>query len=245
VRRPLVVHRRRPARQHNPHWRVAADFFQTGIERENNREDLVFADAARNQLRILRPEVEDDDGIGFPRINVSNPTESVKRLEPPVGGEPQFARSNRAAVTEVAKVDPEGADDPGRAVLRPRRCCRICTMKKQYFLWKTAKSRNWPARRFFQSGLSRAAGWRRRGSARFGPGKRSRSGPVESNATGVGGEEVLYALKRDARTEQIPVIVVSHLPPANFANLKVAGAAEYFHKLRFLEDAKEKPPSSV
>jgi len=47
---------------------------------------------------------------------------------------------------------------------------------------------------------------------------------------------VLYALKRDARTEQIPVIVVSHLPPANFANLKVAGAAEYFHKLRFLED---------
>ena len=53
---------------------------------------------------------------------------------------------------------------------------------------------------------------------------------------GIGGEEVLYALKRDARTEQIPVIVVSHLPPANFANLKAAGAAEYFHKLRFLED---------
>jgi CheY-like chemotaxis protein len=53
---------------------------------------------------------------------------------------------------------------------------------------------------------------------------------------GVGGEEVLYALKRDARTEQIPVIVVSHLPPTNFANLRAAGAAEYFHKLRFLED---------
>ena len=35
---------------------------------------------------------------------------------------------------------------------------------------------------------------------------------------GVGGEEVLYALKRDANTEQIPVIVVSHLPPTNFAN---------------------------
>ena len=53
---------------------------------------------------------------------------------------------------------------------------------------------------------------------------------------GVGGEEVLYALKRDARTEQIPVIVVSHLPPTNFANLKTAGAVEYFHKSRFLED---------
>jgi CheY-like chemotaxis protein len=53
---------------------------------------------------------------------------------------------------------------------------------------------------------------------------------------GVGGEEVLYALKRDANTEQIPVIVVSHLPPTTFANLKAAGAAAYFHKLRFLED---------
>jgi CheY-like chemotaxis protein len=53
---------------------------------------------------------------------------------------------------------------------------------------------------------------------------------------GVGGEEVLYALKRDARTERIPVIVVSHLPPTNFANLKTAGAVEYFHKARFLED---------
>ncbi len=53
---------------------------------------------------------------------------------------------------------------------------------------------------------------------------------------GIGGEEVLSALKRDPRTEQIPVIVVSHLPPTNFANLKAAGAAEYFHKSRFLGD---------
>ena len=53
---------------------------------------------------------------------------------------------------------------------------------------------------------------------------------------GVGGEEVLYALKRDPHTEQIPVIVVSHLPPTNFAKLKAAGAAEYFHKSNFLED---------
>jgi len=53
---------------------------------------------------------------------------------------------------------------------------------------------------------------------------------------GIGGEEVLYALKRDPRTEQIPVIVVSHLPPTNFAKLKAAGATEYFHKANFLED---------
>jgi CheY-like chemotaxis protein len=52
---------------------------------------------------------------------------------------------------------------------------------------------------------------------------------------GIGGEDVLHALKRDPHTDQIPVIVVSHLPPANFAHLKAAGAAEYFHKSRFLE----------
>ena len=61
----LVVHRRRPARQNNPHRRVAANFFQAGVERQHDRENFLFADAARNQLRILRPEVEDNDGLGF------------------------------------------------------------------------------------------------------------------------------------------------------------------------------------
>ena len=53
---------------------------------------------------------------------------------------------------------------------------------------------------------------------------------------GIGGEEVLDALKRDPHTEQIPVIVVSHLPPTNFATLKAAGAADYFQKSRFFGD---------
>ena len=51
----------------------------------------------------------------------------------------------------------------------------------------------------------------------------------------IGGEEILGALKGNPRTEQIPVIIVSHLPPADIAKLKAVGAAEYFHKSRFLE----------
>ncbi len=63
--RAFVIHRGRSARQDNPYRRVAADFLQAGIKRENNRKHFVFADAARDQLRILRSEVEDNDGLGF------------------------------------------------------------------------------------------------------------------------------------------------------------------------------------
>src|ERR1700751_3703910 len=57
----LVVNRRRPARQHDAHRRVASDFLKSGVAGKNDRKDSLFADAARNQLRILRSEVEDDD----------------------------------------------------------------------------------------------------------------------------------------------------------------------------------------
>ena len=53
---------------------------------------------------------------------------------------------------------------------------------------------------------------------------------------GIGGEQVLYSLKRDARTEQIPVIIVSEVVPGQSVRLKAAGAADYFQKSRFLED---------
>lgn len=54
---------------------------------------------------------------------------------------------------------------------------------------------------------------------------------------GIGGKEVLHALKRDARTENIPVIVLSRLPPTNSAELKAAGAADYFEKSRLTDHA--------
>jgi CheY-like chemotaxis protein len=53
---------------------------------------------------------------------------------------------------------------------------------------------------------------------------------------GIAGEQVLHSLKGDARTEQIPVIIVSQVAPAQSALLKAAGAADYFEKARFLEE---------
>jgi CheY-like chemotaxis protein len=50
----------------------------------------------------------------------------------------------------------------------------------------------------------------------------------------VNGEEVLHSLKRDERTRNIPVIVVTNVAASNAAKIRSAGAAEYFEKSRFL-----------
>jgi CheY-like chemotaxis protein len=53
---------------------------------------------------------------------------------------------------------------------------------------------------------------------------------------GIEGEEVLYTLKTESRTRQIPVIIVSDLAETNAAKLKAAGAADYYEKSRLLAD---------
>jgi CheY-like chemotaxis protein len=53
---------------------------------------------------------------------------------------------------------------------------------------------------------------------------------------GIGGEQVLRSLKKDARTEHVPVIIVSQVAPAQTTILKAAGAADYFEKSRFKEE---------
>ena len=52
---------------------------------------------------------------------------------------------------------------------------------------------------------------------------------------GIGGEEVLLALKRNTRTEPIPVIVLSGVPPSRSTELMAAGAADYFEKSRLTQ----------
>lgn len=53
---------------------------------------------------------------------------------------------------------------------------------------------------------------------------------------GIGGEEVLYELKRNHTTQRIPVIILSQLPPDNSGKLEAAGAASYFEKSRLTHD---------
>ncbi len=50
----------------------------------------------------------------------------------------------------------------------------------------------------------------------------------------LGGPEVLSELKRDPRTSQIPVIVLSSLPQKNEAKLKREGATDYVEKSRLM-----------
>jgi len=49
---------------------------------------------------------------------------------------------------------------------------------------------------------------------------------------GIGGEEVLFDLKRNHKTQRIPVVVLSQLPASNAGTLIAAGAASYFEKSR-------------
>jgi len=57
---------------------------------------------------------------------------------------------------------------------------------------------------------------------------------------GMGGECVLRALKGDAATMRIPVLVLSGLSQANSTKLRAEGAADYFQKGRMFEDAEGK-----
>ena len=64
-RRIGIIYRRRSTRQHNARGVVALDFFQGSRARQDDGEDVQFADAARDELRILRTEVEDYDRLCF------------------------------------------------------------------------------------------------------------------------------------------------------------------------------------
>src|SRR5450755_1848159 len=61
----FVVHRRRAPRKNDAHGRVTVNLRERGVTREDYGENILFADAARNQLRILSAKVEDNDGLVF------------------------------------------------------------------------------------------------------------------------------------------------------------------------------------
>src|ERR1035441_1390500 len=49
-------------------WRVAVDFVERSGAGQDDGEDVLFADTARDELRILRAKVEDDDRLRFHHI---------------------------------------------------------------------------------------------------------------------------------------------------------------------------------
>ena len=62
-RRIFVVDRPRRAREHNPSRSAALHLIKRSRAGEHHRKNILFADAARDELRILRAKVEDYDGL--------------------------------------------------------------------------------------------------------------------------------------------------------------------------------------
>ena len=60
-----IVNGRGPSAQDDSGRTVAPDFIHGGVAGQDGGKDFQFADAARNQLRILRTEVKNDDGLVF------------------------------------------------------------------------------------------------------------------------------------------------------------------------------------
>ena len=63
LRRVLVVHRTRPAGQNDADRLECADFFELRGARQNRGKHLLFADASRDQLRVLPAEIEDHNSL--------------------------------------------------------------------------------------------------------------------------------------------------------------------------------------
>ena len=63
-RRVRVVHRAGAARQHDADRLVRLNFFKGGGAGQHSGKDVLFADAARDQLRVLRAKVQNDDRLG-------------------------------------------------------------------------------------------------------------------------------------------------------------------------------------
>ena len=61
----MIVNGRGSPAQNNAGRPVALDFTQRGGAGQDDRKYFKFADAARNELRVLRAEVENDDGLFF------------------------------------------------------------------------------------------------------------------------------------------------------------------------------------
>ena len=71
-RRVFVVDRPRRARQNNATRRITLDLVERGRAGQHDGENILFANAACDQLRVLRTKVENDDGfaelgLGFHR----------------------------------------------------------------------------------------------------------------------------------------------------------------------------------
>src|SRR5260221_5492905 len=61
----VVIDRRRPSTQNDARRTIALDFVKRGAAGQDDGENFQFADAAGNELRVLRAEIENNNGLVF------------------------------------------------------------------------------------------------------------------------------------------------------------------------------------
>ena len=70
-RRVRIVHRRRPAGEDKPQRLQRLDLSDGRGAGQHHGEDILLANAPRDQLRVLRTEIEDDDSLGSHGLSVA------------------------------------------------------------------------------------------------------------------------------------------------------------------------------
>ena len=59
----LVIHRPRRSRKNDPDGGIAFDLVKFSRARQHDREHILFADAARDELGVLRAKVENNNAL--------------------------------------------------------------------------------------------------------------------------------------------------------------------------------------
>ena len=103
VRRIRVIHRRRAARKNHSNGLIGLNFSQRRRTGQYDGKDILLANTPRNQLRILRAEIKNDDCLGVHLPVWQGPCRPVKNLatsgtasvQPP-DGEASFPLQQRA-----------------------------------------------------------------------------------------------------------------------------------------------------
>ena len=79
-RRVRVVNRRRPTRENDPQGMQSLNLAERRRAGQHDGEDVLFANAPRNQLRILRAEIEDNDCLGVHSLVCQGHGRAVKTV---------------------------------------------------------------------------------------------------------------------------------------------------------------------
>src|SRR6266513_504664 len=141
MRGTLVVNTRRSARGDDSFWRQFRDFLRRNVELDDLRVDLAFADAPRDDLGVLRTEIEDQDfrmrGRSALRHGcISLMFGSSERSLGPKVPFPVMPRWNFSGTSWTVPCSSGSAQPPSRKAALARRKAAMKAFKREEYLEK-------------------------------------------------------------------------------------------------------------